>query len=227
MNTYAGHQFGYNGRIMYADVDEFTSDGSVMEIHSRHVSEVSIFESNVALYVSRAAYSNTDDLVYKSNFDSLLRDFPNLLVKIWDRGGELLALDVTDFDPDADKWDPLSGERGNLLNILIGLDDEYPLYDEDDYSSREWENYEEELHGALDWTFRHNGRLNGLNYTDVDYFWESDVRTKAWTIANERNDYFPETPDEDVLVDAILDAVQIVFWGEIGAVQEENSDPLF
>lgn len=223
MNTYAGHKFGYNGRIMYADAAEISPE---WEVHSCHVSEVSIFESNVALYVSRSAYSDTDELVYKSNYESLLQDFPDLLTKVWDMGGTVLALDVTDFDPEDEEWGPL-GERGNLLNILIGLDDEYPLYDEDDFSAREWENYVEELHGALDWTFRHNGRLNGLNYTDVDYFWESDVRDKAWEIANEGNDYFPETPDEDVLVNAILDAVQIVFWGEINAVQEENSDPLF
>lgn len=226
MNTYAGHQFGYNGRIMYADVDEFTSDGSVMEIHSRHVSEVSIFESNVALYVSRAAYSNTDDLVYKSNFDSLLRDFPNMLVKVWDMGGELLALDVTGYDPEDEEWGPL-GERGNLLNILIGLDDDYPLYDEDDYTSREWVQFENDTLDALDWAFRRSEYLSGLNYTDVDNFWESDVKGEAFEIVRLSHNYYPETPDEDVLVDAILDAVQIVFWGAVNVVQEENSDPLF
>lgn len=227
MNTYAGHQFGYNGRIMYADVDEFTSDGSVMEIHSRYVSERDIFENTRALYVSRAAYNNTDEVVYQSNFDSLLRDFPNMLVKIWDMGGEMLALDVTDYDPDADEWDSVLGEKGSLLTTLISLDDEYPVYDEDDFSAREWEEYEEGLHRELDWVFRRAKRLNDLVYTDVDYFWESDVRNKAWEIANERHEFFPEMPDEDTLVDAILDAVLFVFWGKIQEVQEENSDPLF
>lgn len=224
MNTYAGHQFGYNGRIMYADADEISPE---REIHSRHVSEVNIFESNVALYVTRAAYSNTDDLAYRSNFDSLLRDFPGMFVKVWDMGGEMLALDVTDYDPDADKWDSVFGEKGSLLSILIALDDEYPLYDEDDFSAREWEQYEEELHGELDWAFRRAERLYGLSQTVVDDFWHDEIRDKAWEIVNEQHAFYPEMPDEEILVDAILDAVQIVFWGAIGAVQEEESDPLF
>ena len=223
MNEYKGHRFGYNGRIMFANADEFDRDG---DVHSAYVSERDIYENTRVLYVSRSAYSNTDDLAYRSNFDSLLRDFPDLLFKVWDGGGSLIALDVTDFDPEDEEWGPL-GERGNLLNILIGLDDEYPLYDEDDYTSREWVQFENDTLDALDWAFRRSEYLSGLNYTDVDNFWESDVKGEAFEIVRLSHNYYPETPDEDVLVDAILDAVLFVFWGKIEEVQAENSDPLF
>jgi hypothetical protein len=223
MTKYNGQQFGHNGRVMFANADEFDSDG---DVHSAYVSERDIFENTRALYVSRSAYNNTDDLAYLSNFESLLRDFPGLLGKVWDGGGSVLALDVTDYDPEDEEWGPL-GERGNLLDILVRLDDEYPLYDEDDFSAREREQYENGLLEELDWTFRHNPALEGLAYTDADYFWEPDVRAKAWEIAHEKNDYYPDMPEDGILVDAILDAVLFVLWGKIQEVQEENSDPLF
>jgi hypothetical protein len=78
-----------------------------------------------------------DDLMGRSNFERLEEDYGDYLYRAsWTYSDHLLVR---------------VGERipETLMNAILGFND-YPLYDEEDYSRREWEAYESCLDEAID-----------------------------------------------------------------------------
>lgn len=142
---------GFNSDIVYVTRDALTYPTWREESGDSHyVSATDLRHAptggpdELTLYVSRSAeWSSTgNDLLYESNYESLKRDFgAERFIDISHTYGNVLALDVTRRHEDESVRE--------LLDILIRLDDEYPLYDEEDHSRREWESLEETLESAL------------------------------------------------------------------------------
>ena len=106
---------------------------------------------------------NPSDLIEKSNYRSLLRDFPDDgLVTISYHNGDALAV-------------LLNKASKGLLEALEGLLD-YAIYDESDYSTLEWENMEEcwDSYGRSD--LRRELERRGFDTDDVT---DSDL-DDAW-----------------------------------------------
>lgn len=76
--------------------------------------------------VARTSDMCDGSTVDESNMRSLLRDYPGTFYRVGYHGAEILGAFICDLDDD-------------MANILIGLVEQYPLYDESDHSMLEHE----------------------------------------------------------------------------------------
>ena len=173
---------GFNGRIIYAPGEYIAEYGCVSFPHYSETptgddGERMIYVSNSAEWTS----TGTDE-VRESNYRSLIRDGGTVLegtgyfLYVSHVYGNVLALDITDRDTDENvrMW----------LDVLIRLDDEYPLYDEEDYSSLQWENQNEYLVCDAVYDFRRH-----ISEDDSDKLTDEQI-TAALRTAVESHDYF-------------------------------------
>lgn len=159
----------------------------------------------------------------RSNFRSLIRDFPGLFVPTSYSNVDSLGVFVHDLN-------------GATLEMLIGLKDDYPIYDESDLSELEYGEISEAFDQYLfsDWR---NGAAE--EWTDVaDLFtpdrWDapSEVRD-AFYAAMSESGYFPEHDGHDVRwddskVQAAMEAALTRLVAEtFGARTPDTTEPLF
>lgn len=107
------------------------------------VSEVQAQDYGVLLLEIPSAYIDAihGDLLGRSNYERLLEDFPGAVIEVTSTYSDSLMIRVGSEVP------------GLLLEALAGLED-YPLYDEEDHSRREWEAFEETVMEALEFAAR-------------------------------------------------------------------------
>lgn len=91
-----------------------------------------------------------EDLIGQSNFERIKEDWGKHVIEVTYTYHDFLAVKVGEYIPEP-LWDAINGLR------------DYPLYDEDDHSKREWEAYESEVHDALG-----DAERDALNDLDED-----------------------------------------------------------
>lgn len=132
-------QYGFNNTVEYvspADLDFPEADeiGSVSPIVMRHENwhESDALMMVVIRHATTNERSGNDSIMDESNYRSLVRDFPYAFVRVSYSNCDGLATFAHILDHDEE-----------LRKVVVGLADEYPLYDESDWSELENEKKEE------------------------------------------------------------------------------------
>jgi hypothetical protein len=122
--------------------------------------------------------------VERSNYRSLLRDYPETFVEVrYDYFGHSLLL-------------PVSAVTEELVELLTGLREQYPLYDESDHSELESELADEAWDAWAKFDLLRALRDAGVDTDEID---EADLRERFYTAVSESDEYpYAETADSIV-----------------------------
>lgn len=132
--------------------------------------------------------------VERSNHRSLERDYPESFV------------DATAFPGSHTLMMPLSAVTEELVNLLTGLRDEYPLYDESDHSELEMELADEAWGAYARYDLVRDLRDAGVPDETLDAISEAELRERFYTAVSESNEY-PYAETADSIVFPMWDAV--------------------
>jgi hypothetical protein len=170
--------------ISYADRTQAREDGYV-PVPGYSGNQPYQSDANPNAYVDLGVIAEGVDTVDqtstldRSNFRSLMRDYPDTFVPIAYLNVELLGAFVEDLDED-------------MVALLLGLANEYPVYDEEDMSAIE----SDEIHASI----RQYALYDVKEYLpDVWDELSEDERADLFEYALRVTDYYPDHDGRDVL----------------------------
>jgi hypothetical protein len=138
------------------------------------------------------------DAVQRSNYRSLLRDFPETFVDVYgDYGSSYLALPVDAAIPE------------HLFDELVSLAHDYPLYDEQDHSALEMELVEAAWDSYLEADIRRDLLDAGVADDSLE---RADLRELFNEWLSNANEYPYAESATDVVIPGLADAV--TWWAE-------------